>query len=146
MSADLERRANALRAKAALLESVPGSGLHDSDRNPARPDLYLAPQRNGLPRASEAVVYFTDYPGEEVLFAPGDAARALDALRAWEAAAKKLDPMGLTGTERKLLTRILPRLAAGADGLLRVRLDQWNDVIHALHERGVGLAGLPLEE
>lgn len=148
--AQLVERANAIRAKAKLLESVKGSGLHDDDRNPARSDLYLAPQRNGLPRQSEHVVFFSDFPGEEVIFAGEDAKRAAAALAAWRAKTEKIDPMQLTGSERKLLVRILPRLvlAPGEGGipLLRVRLDTWNDVLMALYAEGVGLSGAVLEE
>lgn len=150
MSAELVRRADAIREQAKLLESVPGSGLHDSDRNPARSDLFLAPQKNGLPRKSEHLVFFTDSPGEEIVFAGTDAERAAAALRAWAKKIAKLDPVSLTGTERKLLTRIVPRLATTTAGdgvpLLRVRLDQWNDVLFALYAEGAGLSGAPLEE
>jgi len=142
-------RADALRAKYKLLESVPGSGYHDNDRNLARPDLFLAPQKNGLSRASERVVFFADYPGEEVLFVGEDARRALAAIQSWEKKARKIDQLSLTGTERKLLTRIVPRLAIEPldnHELLCVRLDQWNDVLHALYAEGLGLSGLPLEE
>lgn len=148
--AELVRRANAIRERAKLLESVKGSGFHDEDRNPARTDLYLAPQKNGLPRCSEHVVFFSDFAGEEVLFAGTDADRAGKALAEWERKARKLDPLSLTGTERKLLTRILPRLRAVlADDsvpVLCVRLDTWNDVLHALYAEGLGLSGAPLEE
>ncbi len=148
--AGLVGRANAIRARAKVLEGVKGSGFHDDDRNPARTDLYLAPQRNGLPRCSEHVVFFSDSAGEEVLFAGADADRAGTALAEWERKARKLDPLALTGTERKLLTRILPRLkreiAADSVPVLRVRLDTWNDVLHALYAEGLGLSGAPLEE
>lgn len=149
MSADLIARANAVRTQARVLEGVPGSGYHDNDRNPARPDLFLAPQRNGLPRASDHVVFFTDFPSEEVVFAGPDATRALAALRAWEAKAKKRDPLTLTGTDRKLLARILPKLALDESAdpvMLYVRLDAWNDVLAAIYAESVGLSGLPLEE
>ena len=149
MSVELIARANAVRTQARMLEGVRGSGYHDEDRNSARPDLFLAPQRNGLPRASEHVVFFTDFSGEEVVFVGPDATRAMAALRAWEAKAKKRDSLNLTGSERKLLSRILPKLVldTSADpAMLYVRLDSWNDVLFALYAEGVGLSGLPLEE
>lgn len=144
--ADLIRRADAIRAKARLLESIPGSGLHDNDRNPARPDLFLAPQRNGLPKQSEHLVFFADYLGEEFVFAGRDADLCAAVLADWRAKAAKLDPLTLTGTERKLLARILPRLAPLPDGTLRVRTDWWNDVLFALYAEGAGVSGAPIEE
>jgi len=156
MSAKLVERADAVRTKAKVLESVKGSGYHDDDRNVVRPDLFAAPQRNGLPRLSEHVVYFTDRFDEWVLFAGSDAERVAAALNAWAKRAEKLDPATLTGTERKLVTRIVPSLFGGAtagglandDGVpvLRVRRDYWNDVLHALYAEGLGVSGLPLEE
>lgn len=144
--ADLISRANAIRERARTLEAVPGSGLHDTDRNPTRPEMFAAPQKNGLPRQSEHLVFFLDLAGEEMLFAGPDADRALTALKAWEVRTKRQDPLTLTGTERKLLARVLPRLAPAADGTLRVRADSWNDVLHALYAEGLGVSGAPLDE
>lgn len=144
MSDELIARAEAVRARYRVLESCPGSGYHDDDRNVARPERFQAPQRNGLPRASDHLVAFFDHAGEEVLFAGPDATRAWDALQAWFWKARQQDPLNLSGTERKLLGRIVPRLQLH-DGLLAVRLDQWNDVLAALHSEGMGISGQHLE-
>lgn len=145
MPSDLAARADALRAKYKTLESVRGSGHHDDDRNPTQPHLFLAPQRNGLPRASEHVVGFFDYADETVTFPPADAGRVLAVLAAWVKKAAKADLASLPGTERKLVLTITPRLAAGADGRLVVRLSVWNDVLYALQAEGMGVSGAPIE-
>jgi hypothetical protein len=156
MSAELAKRADELRAKYKVLEGIPGTGHHDNDRNPARADLFAAPQKapdpnrpgHTLPRASEHLVPFYDHDGEEAVhFVGADAEAAHKALSGWAARYKGKDPSGLPGTERKLILRIVPRLAVGAaDGLprLTVRLADWNDVVYALYQMGVGLSGQPL--
>lgn len=146
MSQDLIRRADAVRARNKLLESVPGSGYHDDDRDHVHAHRHAAPQRNGLPRISDHIVPFYDHQGEDVVFAGEDATRALQALHSWRKKYAKLDPSGLTGTERKLLLRIIPRAVISPTGMLAFRLDIWNDVLYALQAEGVGLSGLPLEE
>ena len=142
MGGDLFRRAEAIRDRSRLLESVRGSGYHDEDRDwRGQP---IAPQRNGLPRISQHLVsFFGEY---DVVFAAADARQALAALQSWNAANAPKDPYqpGLSGTHRRLL-RLIPRLSL-RDDLLRLRLDEWNDYLFALYEMGVGLSGAPLEE
>ncbi len=150
MSADLVKRANAVRAEFKKLESVAGSGYHDNDRNPARNDLFLAPQKNGLPRASESLVAFFDHDDmETVEFVGPDAQKADAALKNWLQKNSKGDPSNRPGTERKLILRTLPRLKLEqVDGQprLSIWLTDWNDVLYALQAEGVAVAGLPLEE
>lgn len=154
MSAELAARAEALRAQYKNYESVPGSAYHDDTRNPSRPDLYLAPHRNKdargnyLPRVSDHLVAFYDHDDrEEVHFAGPDATRALDALQAYHAALAKRSAAPATGTDLRLLLRIVPRLKledVQGTPRLTVRLGDWNDVLHALGVQGLGVSGAPL--
>lgn len=138
MSQELVRRAEALRTRGKILQTIPGSGFHDSDRG--------SPQREGLSRAGEHLVPFW---GEwDVVFAGDDAAKALAALQAHHVKLQGLDPIILTGTERKLL-RAVPKqkLTKAEDGtdLLVLRLAEWNDFLEALYAQGAGLTGATLE-
>lgn len=147
MSAKLLKRANDHRAHFKNLEGVKGSGFHDDDRNPARNDLFLAPQKNGEVRMSERLVHFTDHEEEDQCFVGPDAEKAFAALQAWRKKCDGSNP-NLPGTDRKLFHKIIPKLAIeNVDGVPRlcVWLCDWNDVVHALHAEGVGLLGLPLE-
>ncbi len=150
MSAALKKRADALRAEYKAKEAMKGTGYHDDDRNPTRNELFLAPQKNGLPRMSDHVVGFFDHNGDEVVeFVGADAEKAFAALKSWAQKNGKGDVASKPGTERVLLMRIIPRLALEqVDGLprLSIWLCDWNDVLHALQQEGIGVAGLPLEE
>jgi hypothetical protein len=170
MSKKLVKRADDLRAKYKSLEVVKGSGYHDDDRNPTRPELFLSPQRAGYragdpppaawpPRMSEHLVGFYDHHDfEQVHFAGPDADKALAALKAFhakiEAKMKEAERTGqdayasLTGTERKL-RHLIPRLAIETeDGVkvLSLWLSDWNDHLHALQSENIGVTGLPLVE
>lgn len=147
MSAELVARADAHRAKMKVREETPGSSYHDNDRDPTQPARFVAPQKNGVARSSEAVVAFDDAEGEEVVFAGGDAGRVLAALAGWKKSMGSVDPVTLPGTERKLVLTIIPRLAAADDAgtpRLAVRRSWWNDVLFALQARGMNVAGAPL--
>lgn len=145
MSEELSKRADALRARFKVLEGVPGSGYHDGDRNQARNDLYLAPQKNGLSKASEHLVCFTDQDEEMVYFAGSDADKAWELVTAWYNAVKSTDLSNAPGTVRKLALRTVPRLSV-KDGILAVKLCDWNDVHWILEEAKVGLHGQPFRE
>ncbi len=159
MSAALQKRADTIRAHFKMLEGVKGSGHHDDDRNPANPNLFAAPQKNGLPRASDHLVPFFDhYDLEQVTFAGTDATRALAALQAHHAkieaklkAAEKQgqDPWSaIVGTERKL-RHLVPKLSletVGGGSVLKLWLCDWNDYIAALYAEGLGLSGANLVE
>lgn len=138
MTEGLVKRADAIRARNKLMETIPGSGMHDKDAG--------SPQNSGLSRGGEHVVPFFDYDdGECVHFAGQDAMKVMDALGAWLAKPKG-DISSLPGTDRKLVLRIIPRL--GKDSLdnpywMCVPLNVWNDVLYALHAEGVGLTGAP---
>lgn len=171
MSAELLKRADAIRAQWKKLELTKGSGFHDNDRNPARPELYLAPQREGYragdpepekwpAKMSERLVAFFDHHDfERVTLVGPDAERALKALKAYhgklEARLKDAEKRGqdpytaLTGTERKL-RHLIPKLATEADKngppVLKLWLSEWNDYLAALYAEGLGVNGADLIE
>lgn len=147
-------RAEALRESARRLEATPGSGHHDRDTDPTDRSRLVAPQHQRsahakgpgalLPRLSEHLIAF--WGEHDVTFLGGDASRAAQALAAYLARYKDVPPYQLTGTEQKLVYRYLPRLAPWDwDGTpaLSVRLGEWNDLLHALYEMGVGVTGTP---
>ena len=145
MSKEMLRQADEIRARFAVMESVPGSGYHDNDRNPTKNDIKIAPQANGYNKASLNLVPFV---GEyEVVFVGEDADKALEILRKW--VATRLDPeTGLTQKEAKMRAAInklhvrdvveVPRL------ILRKPL--WNDYMWILDTMGQGLSSLPFTE
>lgn len=146
MSQELLQRADAIRARNKVLESVPGSGYHENDKDHL--GRLCAPHRRGLQRISDHVVPF--YGERDIHFVGSDAGRVLAALQAWYDGHKTTDAAtfsSYTGTDRKLLT-IIPKLAAReVGGLPRLTLwkDEWNDFLHALHSQGIGLSGAPME-
>jgi hypothetical protein len=140
MLESLVARAEAIRARGKVLESVPGSGYHVNDRDHTG-TKYLAPQRNGFNGPGENLVPFL---GErDVIFAGSDAPKALAAIRAWAAKYEVLSPHQMTGTQQKMIYAIIPRLAV-KDELLTIWLSDWNDVLEALTSQGVGLSGADL--
>jgi hypothetical protein len=157
MSRELLIRAEAIKARNQVLESVPGSGYHDNDRD--HRSLLRAPHRRHLPggqrpgteplaRISDHLVPF--YSERSIEFAGPCAERAFAALQSWYEAHRTSDAAAFssyTGTDRKLLIEI-PKLAVkSVDGLpsLTIWRDTWNDVLHALYSQGIGLSGAPLE-
>lgn len=141
----LVTRADAVRARFKVLESVPGSGWHDNDRDHGRTSQLVAPQHNGFPRASEFLVCFTDPDEEQVHFAGADAEKAIAVFQHWLTANKRLDLTNCTGQERKLFLKLIPKLKI-VNGLLSIWLSDWNDLHYVLEEARVGLHGLPFEE
>ena len=142
-------RADALRARNRILESVPGSGFHDNDRDAH--NRLAAPHRRHevggmsegsrpVPRISENVVCFIT--ARQGFFAGPDAARVFTALQAYHSRQVNKRYRDLTGTEIKLLEEI-PLLAIDDDKLM-VWLDTWNDYLHALDEQGIVVSCLPL--
>lgn len=144
MSKELLARAQAHRKHNKTMESIRGSGFHDADRDWR--GVENSPQKQGLPRIGEHLIFFTDE--YEMLFVGPDADAAVDALAKYLARHKQRSPLDLTGTESKLVYKYLPRLSlTKEDGVncLRVRRGEWNDVLHALIEMGKGVSGAPLE-
>lgn len=140
-------RVKQIRERALVLESVPNSGYHDEDRNPARPEKYLAPQRNGWPRLSENLVNF--YAEYDIIFVGPDAEKALAALYEWCDLNKNRDPWELSqnGTEAKMV-RMIPKLKLSKNDcvpVLSLRRELWNDFLYVLHKMKVGLTGTPFE-
>ncbi len=89
-----------------------------------------------------------DHNARQVVFAGDCATKAMDALKAYADKHKvRLDQFmktgnnPLTGQEVKLV-RTIPRLVIVND-LLTIWLDQWNDILHALYEQGIGITGAP---
>jgi hypothetical protein len=147
VSQELLRRANAIRDRNRVLESVPGSGYHDNDKDHL--GRFCAPQRRGLPRISDHIVPF--YGERDVHFVGPDADRAMAALQKWLESHKTTDAAvfsSYTGTDRKLLTFISNITVSNVDGFPRLVIwkDAWNDLLHALHSHGIGLSGAPLED
>lgn len=154
---DLLARAAKIKERNKLLESVPGSGYHDNDRDFR--GRYMAPHKQHLPggmnegypplpRIGDHLVAF--YGRRDVLFVGEDAERALAAIRGYARQyleRVEADPQyiaALTGTQRKLCYDILPRLAI-VDGVLEVWLTDWNDVLHAFDDQVIGTSGAPLK-
>jgi len=148
----LVARADKLKARNAVLRSVPGSGYHDDDRDFR--GQFMAPHRRHLPGGQDYgapplppiddhVVAF--YGERQIVFAGDDAARVIKALEDWHRAHLTSEVgrlMSYTGTQRKLLM-FIPTLAL-EDGVLAIWRDTWNDVLHALDVQGVGTTGAPL--
>lgn len=144
MSKELWRRAEAHKVKALELEAQEGSGYHDHDRNKRLTDRFLAPQRNGLPKLSDHLVFFTDRRDHHFVAAHAEA--ALKALKAYHAKISACELDALTGTQRRLL-RLIPKLAIETvDEMPRLTLEltDWNAYVEALYEEGVGLSGAPM--
>ncbi len=157
MSQPLVARAAAIKARNKTLESVPGSGFHDDDKDhrgqPRCPQKRRDPHdpegRRTLPRASDHLVPF--YDERHVHFVGADAVRAKEALDAYHAAHATAEPAvfsGYTGTQRKLLT-IIPKTALSESegvALLSLHRDEWNDLLFAMYTMGLGFSGAPFEE
>lgn len=144
MYQELLKRAEELRSRNRLQETVRGSGYHDEDRD--HRGQYLAPQRNGLPRVSEHLIAF--YGEYDVLFLGGDAGDAFNRLQAWALKHKEdLYDVNCPGSYRKLLKIIPKQKLEERDGVpvLSLRLLEWNDFLLALYEMGLGISGLPLD-
>lgn len=110
---------------------MPGSGFHDNDPN--------SPQKNGLPANDTHVVAF--HGKWETVFVGEDAAAVCDALEAF-AAEHKAVPTDERADPTHKAAVLAAREYADADtkgGRLAVRNGQFNDVLHALTLRKVGV-------
>jgi hypothetical protein len=143
---NLFERAEAIRARYKVLESVPGSGFHDADLD--HRGQPIAPQKRGLPAHSGHLVMFDDE--YEFVFAGADALMAKAELDAWYEAHASTDVNALnqlTGTQRKLLSTIPKQKIQTRDGetVLAVNKSVWNEILEALYDQGVGVSGAPYE-
>ncbi len=138
MHEELVSRSDALKQRFAVLRTIRGSGHHDEDRNPAKPERFLAPQKNGLPPASDHIVCFRDDLNERMVFVGQDAKAVFGALQEWYDANRHINLSSATGTHRKLFLDIIPRLTM-KDGVVEIRHSVWNDVLSVLDEAKVGL-------
>ena len=153
---DLLARAAALIERNKVLQSVPGSGYHDTDVDfhgkLVAPHMRHLPggQEPGaqsLPPISDHVIAF--FGERSVVFVGPCAERVLAALRAYrdKYSAMLMDFVEgrsgyqLKGTEYKLV-REIPKLII-KDGELTLWLDTWNDFLHALYEQDIGITGAP---
>jgi hypothetical protein len=145
----LNDRAAAVKARNKVLESVPGSGFHDNDRDAygklAAPHMRHLPGGMGdgdrpLPRISAHAVAFMGK--RDIIFNGPCAQQVLDALHRYHAKYSKLSPRDLTGTEIKMVD-VISTYTIEDDRLLVYRED-WNDVLHALDESGVGVSCVPM--
>ncbi len=139
MSQEMLTRAKAVKERNKLLETVPGSGYHDEDKDhKGRP---RCPQKKPNPlgqpgqcfcRVSDNCIPFWD--ARHVHFVGADAEKVLSALGAWLTRNKTRDLNEMTGTERALLRIIPPLAVANVDSVPRLSIwkDEWNDVLHAL--------------
>lgn len=152
MSKALLERAEKLRAKFKALEAKRGSGHHPEDTDPSQAHLdvrlrrKVAPTHQGLPFASTHLMAFFDHDDlEQVHFVGPDAEAALAAVQGW---AKQQGPVHNLPPDRlNLVLKTIPSLKLdNADGLprLTVWLCDWNAVLLALTEAGVGISGGPL--
>lgn len=148
MMPTLDERAESVRARNRVLESVPGSGFHDNDRDVhgklAAPHMRHMPggMNDGslpLPRISEHVVAFMDE--RDIHFSGPDASRVLDALTAFRAKLATRRIVDLEGTEAKMMD-VIPRLAI-KDGVLSVWREDWNDILFSLDAQQVGVSCAP---
>jgi hypothetical protein len=147
----LAERAEAVRARNKILESVPGSGFHDNDRDAhnrlAAPHMQhlpggMAEGQPPLPRISTNLVAFDDR--RQFILAGEDAVKALAALQTYHERIAQIRINLLTGSQAKLREEI-PCLEI-EDGKLVLWRDTWNDYLHAFDEQGVGISCLPLKE
>jgi hypothetical protein len=145
----LDARAKATRERSKLLESLAGTELHDNARDHlgrlSAPQSRHLPggQRPGdppLPRQSDHLVAFRD--ARDFHFAASDADRVLAGLSAYHARYRDLKPRDLTGSQNKLV-EIIPRHQVEG-GALSVWAQDWNDILHALFEMGLGVSIAPL--
>lgn len=147
----LQERADAVRARNKILESVPGSGFHDNDRDWS--NRLAAPHRRhqvggmtegkpALPRISEHVVCFNSR--YQITFAGTDAVEVLEAFQLFRTktmAHKKYSLM--TGTELKMVEEIA-EMQIDADGNLTLDRATWNDYLYVWDEMGIGISCAPL--
>ena len=149
------KRADEVKARNRLLETVPGSGYHDADKDAhgklCAPHMRHLPGgcsegQRPLPRISDHAVAFHDK--RDVRFFGADAIKARDALYGYYQELKNLPPhllLTLTGTDRKLLVEI-PGSMDFQDDVLTLPLDTWNDFLHVFDTHGVGVSCLPHQE
>lgn len=148
-------RANEVRSRNKILESVPGSGFHDNDRDAH--NRLCSPQSRHLPggcaegqpplhRISLNVVAFVDERGRKIRFFGDDAIRVKEAIDDYMAALASRSPMTYTGTERKLSAEAIHVVVNPQTGELEIWMDTWNDFLHVFDSRFLGVSCLPHDE
>lgn len=156
--ADIERfidRANQVRARNKVLESVPGSGFHDNDRDAH--NRLCAPHTRHLPggcaegqqpigRISNNIVAFIDDRGRKMRFFGEDARIVKNLVEEYIAKLADRSPLTYTGTERKLADEAFHIIVNPETGELEIWMDTWNDFLHIFDTSGVGVSSLPIKE
>jgi hypothetical protein len=142
--------AEKIRSHFAVMESVPGSGYHDTDRNLTRESLFRAPQKNGFCKASENLVHFTG--NYEVLFVGEDANRALSLLQKWAEsphdgpfASEKEVPHPKVSKHIKHISKLKTEDRESCP-CLSLKRALWNDYIEIFYHLHQGLSGQPHPE
>lgn len=130
-------RTTAIKAYNAKLADQVGSGYHDEDvREKGRPQ---SPQNRGLPAINTHVVAFQ---GKwEHTFNAEDATRVHAALK--EFAENNEDALSESRTDPTYRSAVIAANEYAEKGLtngtLVVRNGQWNDIVHALDNCGIGI-------
>ena len=148
-------RAAELRMRHKVLETVPGSGFHDNDRDahnrlaaPHRRHLVggMSEGSKPLPRLSDHLICFDG--DRELIFAGQDAVKAQTCLTQYLQELRGRNLLDLSGSERRMLIEIPKMLFIESvkPPLLRLWHDTWNDYLFAFEAQGVGISCLPLEE
>ena len=152
MSQDMQLVADQIRDEARNKEKYRGTGFHDDDRNPTKPDIFIAQQRKLIEnstdkyfcKASENVVAFT---GEfDVVFVGEDAEKVLQCCRKWSDSLKDYREEDITEKQRKFRRYISKMEVTSKDSQVRLTLRKalWNDYAHILYSQGQGIFGQPL--
>lgn len=152
VSQELEVVANQFREEARNREKYPGTGYHVDDRNPTKPDIYLAQQRR--PTEGSSVKFFckasenvTAFTGEfDVVFIGEDSEKVLKTLKEWAEETSRSNPEDITLKQRKMLKYISRISLTTKDEIPRLILRKalWADYIHILSLQGQGVFGYPL--
>lgn len=149
------KRADEVRTRNKVLESVPGSGFHDNDRDAH--NRLCAPQTRHLPggcaegqpplrRISMNVVAFVDDKGRKIRFFGNDAIQVKQAIDDYLADLALRSPMSYTGTERKLTAEAIHVVVNPLTGELEIWMDTWNDFLHIFDSCSLGVSCLPHDE
>ena len=152
MSQEMQKVADQLREDSRQKEKYLGTGFHDNDRNPTKPDIFVAQQRKLIEnspdkffcKASENVVAFT---GEfDVVFVGEDAEKVLKCCRQWAESLEDYREEDITEKQRKFKRYISKMEVTTKDGEVRLTLRKalWNDYAHILYSQGQGIFGQPL--
>ena len=145
--------ADQIREKALNMEKYPGTGFHDNDRNPTRPDIFVAQQKQLVENSdkffckrSEDLVFFQ---GEyDVALVGDDCTKALDVLQQWASKINSLPPEAVSPKAHKMRKCMAKLKITEVDGIARLifRRPLWMDYVSIFYEMGQGVTGQPFTE